>query len=226
MIFEKLINFIDTNYHHKRVIKFLINNKIDLIIDVGSHKGEFLKNTIPHISFKKAYTFEPQNAVFDILKNNLINDNRILNNNLGISDVNGKKILTIDKLTSTSSMSEINENSFFLKLKNFLLRQKNKKETYEVKTSTIDNYFKDFDLKDSLLKIDVEGHELKVLRGAKNTIKEIDFILIENQFMDIYKDNKIKECDDFLKSNQFDLIKKFVFPTFHFEDRLYKNKSK
>ena len=226
MIFEKLINFIDKNFHHKRVIKFLSNYKIDLIIDVGSHKGEFLKNTIPHISFKKAYTFEPQSAVFDILKNNLINDNRILNNNLGISDINGKKILTIDKLTSTSSMSEINENSFFLKLKNFLLRQKNKKETYEVKTSTIDNYFKDFDLKDSLLKIDVEGHELKVLRGAKNTIKEIDFILIENQFMDIYKDNKIKECDDFLKSNQFDLIKKFVFPTFHFEDRLYKNKLK
>ena len=113
MIFEKLINFIDKNFHHKRVIKFLSNYKIDLIIDVGSHKGEFLKNTIPHISFKKAYTFEPQSTIFDILKNNLINDNRILNNNLGISDINGKKILTIDKLTSTSSMSEINENSFF-----------------------------------------------------------------------------------------------------------------
>lgn len=226
MIFEKIINFIDKNYHHKRIIKFLSNYNIDLIIDVGSHKGEFLKNTIPHILFKKAYTFEPQIAVFDILKNNLINDNRILNNNLGISDINGKKILTIDKLTSTSSMSELNKDSFFLKLKNFLLRQKNKKETYEVKTSTIDNYFKDFDLKNSLLKIDEEGHELKVLRGAKNTVKEVNFILIENQFMDIYKDNKIKECDDFLKRNQFDLIKKFIFPSFHFEDRLYKNKLK
>lgn len=226
MIFEKIINFIDKNYHHKRIIKFLSNYNIDLIIDVGSHKGEFLKNTIPHILFKKAYTFEPQIGVFDILKNNLINDNRILNNNLGISDINGKKILTIDKLTSTSSMSELNKDSFFLKLKNFLLRQKNKKETYEVKTSTIDNYFKDFDLKNSLLKIDVEGHELKVLRGAKNTVKEVNFILIENQFMDIYKDNKIKECDDFLKRNQFDLIKKFIFPSFHFEDRLYKNKLK
>ena len=43
---------------------------------------------------------------------------------------------------------------------------------------------------------------------------------------DIYKDNKIKECVDFLISNQFDLIKKFRFPTFHFEDRLYKNKLK
>ena len=39
MIFEKLVNFIDKNYHHKRLIKFLNNYKIDLIIDVGSHKG-------------------------------------------------------------------------------------------------------------------------------------------------------------------------------------------
>ena len=224
MIFEKFINFIDNNYHHKRLIKFLSNYKIDLIVDVGSHKGEFLNNTIPHISFKKAYTFEPQRKVFDILKNNLINDNRILHNNIGISDRGGKKRITINKLTSTSSMSDLNENSFFLKLKNFLLKQKKEKETYEVETTTIDDYFKGFDLQNSLLKIDVEGHELNVLKGTKNTIKKISFVLIENQFFNIYKDNNIKECDDFLKSNQFDLIKKFRFPIFHFEDRLYKNK--
>ena len=70
--------------------------------------------------------------------------------------------------------------------------------------------------------IDVEGHELNVLEGSKNTIKKIDFVLIENQFFDIYKDKNINECHNFLKNNQFDLIKKFRFPTFHFEDRLYK----
>ena len=39
MILEKFINFIDKNYHHKRLVKFLNNYKIDLIIDVESHKG-------------------------------------------------------------------------------------------------------------------------------------------------------------------------------------------
>ena len=222
MIFEKFINFIDKNYHHKRLIKFLKNYKIDLIIDIGSHKGEFIKNIIKYIHFKKAYTFEPQKEVFEILKNNLINDNRILHNNLGISDKVGKKKIIINKLTSTSTMSKFDESSYFLKLKNFLIKQKKIKQIYDVETTTVDDYFKGLNLQNSLLKIDVEGHELNVLEGSKNTIKKIDFVLIENQFFDIYKDQNINECHNFLKNNQFDLIKKFRFPTFHFEDRLYK----
>ena len=222
MIFEKFINFIDKNYHHKRLIKFLKNYKIDLIIDIGSHKGEFIKNIIKYIHFKKAYTFEPQKEVFEILKNNLINDNRILHNNLGISDKVGKKKIIINKLTSTSTMSKFDESSYFLKLKNFLIKQKKIKQIYDVETTTVDDYFKGLNLQNSLLKIDVEGHELNVLEGSKNTIKKIDFVLIENQFFDIYKDKNINECHNFLKNNQFDLIKKFRFPTFHFEDRLYK----
>ena len=222
MIFEKFINFIDKNYHHKRLIKFLKNYKIDLIIDIGSHKGEFIKNIIKYIHFKKAYTFEPQKEVFEILKNNLINDNRILHNNLGLSDKVGKKKIIINKLTSTSTMSKFDESSYFLKLKNFLIKQKKIKQIYDVETTTVDDYFKGLNLQNSLLKIDVEGHELNVLEGSKNTIKKIDFVLIENQYFDIYKDNNINECHSFLKNNQFDLIKKFRFPTFHFEDRLYK----
>ncbi len=222
MIFEKFINFIDKNYHHKRLIKFLKNYKIDLIIDIGSHKGEFIKNIIKYINFQKAYTFEPQKEVFDILKKNLINDNRILHNNLGISDKVGKKKIIINKLTSTSTMSKLDESSYFLKLKNFLIKQKKIKEIYDVETTTVDDYFKGLNLQNTLLKIDVEGHELNVLEGSKNTIKKIDFVLIENQYFDIYKDNNINECHSFLKNNQFDLIKKFRFPTLHFEDRLYK----
>ena len=64
MLLEKLVNFLDKKYHHKRVIRFLNNYEIDSIIDVGSHKGEFLANCIPEISFKKAYTFEPQKNIF------------------------------------------------------------------------------------------------------------------------------------------------------------------
>tara|TARA_B100000945_G_scaffold255410_1_gene212598 strand:- start:4 stop:678 length:675 start_codon:yes stop_codon:yes gene_type:complete len=222
MIFEKFINFIDKNYHHKRLIKFLKNYKIDLIIDIGSHKGEFIKNIIKYIHFKKAYTFEPQKEVFEILKKNLINDNRILHNNLGLSDKVGKKKIIINKLTSTSTMSKFDESSYFLKLKNFLIKQKKIKQIYDVETTTVDDYFKGLNLQNSLLKIDVEGHELNVLKGSKNTIKKINFVLIENQFFDIYKDKNFNDCHNFLKNNQFDLIKKFRFPTFHFEDRLYK----
>ena len=79
------------------------------------------------------------------------------------------------------------------------------------------------DLSNSLLKIDVEGYELNVLKGSKNTIKKIKFVLIENQLFNIYKNNNEKDWHDYLMKNKFILIKKFRFPLLHFEDRLYKN---
>ena len=224
MVLENLINFLDNNFHHKRIIKYLKNHKIDLVIDVGAHKGEFLINIIPHVPFKKAYTFEPQLDVFSILKKKLNNDERIKHNNLAISEIIEKKRITINKLTSTSSLSELDNSSIFLKIKNFLLRQKNEElNSYEVTTTTIDNYFEELDLSNSLLKIDVEGYELNVLKGSKNTIKKIKFVLIENQLFNIYKNNNEKDWHDYLMKNKFTLIKKFRFPLLHFEDRLYKN---
>ena len=105
-----------------------------------------------------------------------------------------------------------------------MLRQKNEElNSYEVTTTTIDNYFEELDLSNSLLKIDVEGYELNVLKGSKNTIKKIKFVLIENQFFNIYKNNNEKDWHDYLIKNQFLLIKKFRFALLHFEDRLYKN---
>ena len=224
MVFENLINFLDKNYHHKRIIKYLRNHKIDLVIDAGAHKGEFLINIMPHVPFKKAYTFEPQLDVFNILKKKLNNDERIKHNNLALSEIIQKKRITINKLTSTSSLSEFDNSSVFLKIKNFLLRQKNEElNSYEVTTTTIDNYFEELDLSNSLLKIDVEGYELNVLKGSKNTIKKIKFVLIENQFFNIYKNNNEKDWHDYLMKNKFILIKKFRIPLLHFEDRLYKN---
>ena len=102
MVFENLINFLDKNYHHKRIIKYLRNHKIDLVIDAGAHKGEFLINIMPHVQFKKAYTFEPQLDVFNILKKKLNNDERIKHNNIALSEIIEKKKITINKLTSTS----------------------------------------------------------------------------------------------------------------------------
>ena len=224
MVLENLINFLDKNYHHKRIIKYLKNHKIDLVIDAGAHKGEFLINIIPHVPFKKAYSFEPQLEVFNILKKKLINDERIKHNNIALSEIIEKKIITINKLTSTSSLSKFDSSSVFLKIKNLLLRQKNEElNSYEVTTTTIDDYFEELDLSNSLLKIDVEGYELNVLKGSKNTIKKIKFVLIENQFFNIYKNNNEKDWHDYLMKNKFILIKKFRFPLLHFEDRLYKN---
>jgi methyltransferase, FkbM family len=121
-------------------------------------------------------------------------------------------------------LSEFNNNSIYLKFKNLILgSKKNFIDKYTVETNTIDNIFKEIELSNSLLKIDVEGFEINVLKGSSKKLKEISYILVENQFGNHYKNNNTVSVYEFLKDNNFKVIKNFYFPTLHFKDVLYKN---
>ena len=224
MILEKFFNFLDVNIHHKRIAEFLINYNIETVIDIGSHKGEFLETLSKSISFNNAFTFEPQEKIFKILLQKFPDTNKFHHNNVAVSDTIGKKKINISNLSYTSTLSIENNKSKYLKIKSFLSNDtKQEKDSYDVETVTLDTYFKEKNLNNSLLKIDVEGHELNVLEGSKNIIKKIKYVIIERQYFKSYKDNFPEECDKFLIENSFILVKKFRFPTLHAEDRFYIN---
>lgn len=224
MNFEKIINFIDNNYHHKRIVKFLNRYKISKLIDVGSHKGEFLNNFLKFKNIKTVYAFEPQIAIFKILSKNLKKYKNINKNNIALDSKPGKKIIYINKLSSTSTLSNINKKSFFLKIKKILLQNNsNLPKNYLIKTSSIDEFFKKVDLTDVLLKIDVEGFEYNVLLGSKKLIHKIKYIIIEKQFFNLHKGYNFNLSHKFMLKNNFILVKKFKFPLMNFEDRLYTN---
>ena len=94
----------------------------------------------------------------------------------------------------------------------------------EIETTTFDIFFEQTKFnQNTLLKIDTEGYELQVLMGSTQKIKEIKYVLIENQFSNMYKNVNFADCNQFLESKNFRLLKKFRFPTLHYEDRLYVN---
>ena len=226
MNFEKIVNFIDSKYHHKRIIKFIKNYKISKLIDVGSHKGEFLENFLKLKKVKTIYAFEPQLDVCTVLNKKFEKHKNIKKINIALSSKVGKKRLYINKLSLTSTLSITNNKSFFLKIKKLLLQNdKNFIKSYLVKTSTIDVFFKNINLKDSLLKIDVEGFEYNVLLGSKKSLQKIGYIIIEKQFSDLHKGYNFNSSHNFLLKNKFKLVKKFKFPLMNFEDRLYLNTS-
>ena len=91
-----------------------------------------------------------------------------------------------------------------------------------VKTSSIDIFFKKIKFKNCLLKIDVEGFEYNVLQGSKSKIGEINYILIENQFGNLYENKSFNEIKSYLYKKKFKVLKKFVFPTLHYQDVIFK----
>ena len=137
-------------------------------------------------------------------------------------EITNKK-LKINKLSMTSSLAEINEKSLYLKIKNFLTFSKsNFEDEYEIQTNTVDKIFENISLQKALLKIDVEGFEMNVIEGSQMKLKEIPFILLENQFGNHYINNNFKDIVNILSKQNFKIYKKFLFPTLHYQDVLFK----
>ena len=63
------------------------------------------------------------------------------------------------------------------------------------------------------LKIDTEGYEFEVLKGSKNIINNVSFVLFEHHYDDmIVKDYFFSDINDFLSKNNFKKIYKSKMP--------------
>ena len=211
-----------SSFHHKRILKYLFKLDIDKIIDVGAHKGEFLEKMLKIEKINSFYAFEPQKHIFNELNKKFSENSKIVLFNYAVDKEVSNKKLQVNKLSMTSSLAEFNDKSLYLKIKNLLTFSKtNFVEEHETQTNTIDNIFKEINLEKTLLKIDVEGFELNVIKGSQIKLKEISFVLIENQFGNHYKNNNFNDIKKLLLKQNFVVIKKFIFPTMHYQDILF-----
>ncbi len=221
-LIEKIFNPIST-FHHKRISRHLKELDIEKIIDVGAHKGEFLEKMLKIEKVNSFYAFEPQKNIFNELSEKFSKNKKVTLYNFAMDKEITNKKLKINKLSMTSSLAEINEKSLYLKIKNFLTFSKsNFEDEYEIQTNTVDKIFENISLQKALLKIDVEGFEMNVIEGSQMKLKEIPFILLENQFGNHYINNNFKDIVNILSKQNFKIYKKFLFPTLHYQDVLFK----
>jgi FkbM family methyltransferase len=225
MLIEKILDII-SKFHHYKISSYVKKLGCNTLIDVGCHKGEFLNSFLKIKIFKKFYCFEPQKEIYKNLKKKFKNNKKVKLYNHSLGENESKKKMYLSNLTSLSTMSKINQKSDWFKIKNLIVGDKNRLNKYQiVNQKKIDTVFKNISLKNSFLKIDVEGYELNVLYGAKSKIKEIPFVIVEQHTFNQYYNN-FSLVNDFLLKNNFKIIKNFYYPTLHYKDVLYKNKKK
>ena len=221
-----LLKTIDTVYHRKRVFNFFKKNKnkfkFKLIIDIGSNVGEYtelFKNINKNI---EVVCFEPQKKIFNILKKNLKSYRKVKFHNVAIGSYNTYKNLNTNLGSSyISSFSNFNKKSNYYKIRNSLLKHSNLKKYEKVIVARLDSY-KEFKRKKiDLIKIDVEGYEIEVLKGMGKLLKNTEMIMIEIHKSNMYLNYNPNKIEKFLKNNGFKLMKDFKFPFLGWSDKIF-----
>ncbi len=176
-----------SRYYEPQTTKYLQDNKGRTFIDIGSHIGRFA--VIGSKSFKNVFAFEANPFNFKILKNNVLLNNlsNVFFTNLAVSDKKANLMLEMPSLntgaTKISSKGEIKTKA--IKLDNFLKKKR---------LSPLDV---------DLVLIDVEGHEDKVLNGAKDFLSKTSAKLLIECF-DFKKIEKILSQYGYKKKKVFD----------------------
>ncbi len=180
-------------------------NKI-IIFDVGANIGEWtislLKIAVEQkiINNMNIYSFEPSKYTFSILKSNLEKNyygGGIHTINSGIGSAQGLTKFYINK-------DGVGTNSLYKRRLEGLGIFYDKSETIQV--TTIDIFCREAGIEHiDFLKIDVEGHELAVMQGAKEMLKKQSIDCIQFEYGGTWIDSRILLVDT------FDLIASFGY---------------
>lgn len=171
-------------------LKKKYNMNINGIIHIGAHYGEEISEYISN-GIQDMILFEPIGENFNILTENVKNLN---------ANIYGHQVALGSNPGTTTMYVSDNEkqSSSILKPKVHLSHHPNVKfpSTEEVEVHLLDEY----DCKNyNFINMDVQGYELEVLKGSKETMKHVDYVYCEVNRDEVYENNAyVEELDAFL----------------------------
>lgn len=185
-----------------------------VFVDVGAK--DFL-DFFPEIAaMTHVHGFEPTPEEFHKLKEryNQHPFKALYLRELGLSDKQGEAEFWITDHASMSSLLEPDTHNYskhFGKYKEYKHWEKSIQANKKIKIAldTADAYFKDFPDPIDYMKIDTQGSELLILRGAEGLLKQrkINVLKVEVSTIPIYKDQAVfSDIDQFLRSHDFTLV--------------------
>ena len=184
------------SYEHHNVIKNKIN--VNSFLDVGANKGQFSLLVNSLFPKKNILAFEPIRSEYLIYKQIFKNDKNIKCFNVALGNKIENKQLNVSKSKDSSS--------FFIssQIQNNLFRNTNTVSNKIVRIKKISNFLPKLK-KPIFLKIDVQGYELEVLKGAE--LRQIQYIYLEGNYIRLYENQPlIKDILKYLSDRNFKLI--------------------
>lgn len=151
-----------------RLARFLIRTlqPQDVFVDVGAHFGYFSLLASRLVPEGAVFSFEASGNNFDLLKRNVGKTDNIRTVHNAVSDSNEPvefyELPVVYSEYNTTEPEQFQKEGWYLKIR---------PEKKMVVAVTLDKFLTDNHLRPAIIKIDVEGAELKVIRGGTEYLK-------------------------------------------------------
>lgn len=166
-----------------------------VIFDVGANVGEWANLVLEANPLVQLHCFEPSKSTFAKLAARRFPAN-VLINNFGLSSTSGDgKLFVFGEENGMNSLYRRHG------LEHKGLAPQQREETIDLKT--LDEYYFEHNIvKIDYLKLDVEGHELEVLKGAENALRAGRIGIIQFEYGGCNIDSRVllKDIFDFVQS--------------------------
>lgn len=198
------------NLDLRRRLKLLEHYKITKILDVGANNGQYAQQTYK-LGYKgEILSFEPVQSVFKDLEKNSLKYASWSVHNFGLGDKKEELEINISKNTFSSSLLDI--------MPDHVEGAPESKYTHKekIQIKKLDDIYKEIvnENDEVFLKMDVQGFEENVIKGAKESLKSIKGIQLEMSLEELYKGEIL--FDDVIK-----LVKSFGFKLYSLENGFY-----
>lgn len=170
-----------------------------VLFDVGANYGQTIDDFREVFPEGSIHAFEPSPAVFGPLKNKASRMKDVFVWNVGVGASKGALSLNENTHQNMSSFLEMGRDGWG-----------NINHKTSVPVTTIDEFCKEQKIASiDVLKIDTQGFELEVFKGAINSMREnkIGLLYFEVTFIDMYKGlPRFGELFEFAANNGFELV--------------------
>ena len=169
------------------------------VIDVGAHKGEFASAVSQLLPSAKIISFEPQPECYSALNERMKNAEGFSSKNLALGAGEARMTLHRSRFTKSSSLLEMGGRH----LEEFPWTARGEDESVSV--ARLDQVIEsDWIVRPCMLKIDVQGFELEVLKGAGSLLNSIDMVVVETSICSLYEnDSSFDDVYSFMVENGF-----------------------
>jgi FkbM family methyltransferase len=177
------------------------------IIDLGANVGQFARAASSAFPEATIYSVEPNPTSVAALRSNLADVSRLNVFATAVGDVDGETEFHCSSQSQASSILRHNSQNGQADSASGDIR------TIVVPIQKLDSLFEKVKLESPvLLKLDLQGYELAALKGGKELLQHVDYVIVEAVFEEYYVgEPHFEEIWEFLRAAGFSMLRPMAY---------------